>query len=166
MRAARRQNGQSRSRPASARGPIRKSSAAQNASGAWINGAMSTIIAQVDSNLKWYIAFAVLSVATIIGIWMVSRVIREAKGEVDETIHEDDLLSPLAQAYAAGQMSKDEYRRILDSIQRGGTDVPLPARKTQAGSPAASAEPASAEGPSAQELSQGPSPGSEPETCK
>jgi hypothetical protein len=124
---------------------------------------MTTIIAQVDSNLKWYIAFAVLSVAATVGIWMVSRVIREAKGEVDETIHEDDLLTPLAQAYAAGQMSKDEYRRILDSIQRGGADVQLPTRKTEPGIPAAPTEPANAEGPGAQAPPQGPSPASEPE---
>jgi hypothetical protein len=124
---------------------------------------MTTIIAQVDFNLTWYIAFAVLSLAAIVGIWMVSRVIREAKGEVDETIHEDDLLTPLAQAYAAGQMSKDEYRRILDSIQRGGADVQLPARKTEPGIPPPPAEPASAEGPGTQVPPQGPVPPSEPE---
>ena len=124
---------------------------------------MLTVIAQFDSSLKWYIAFGVLTVATIVGIWMVARVIREAKGEVDETIHEDDLLSPLAHAYAAGQMSKDEYRRILDSIQRGGTDVPLPASKAKSVSPAAATEPASAGDPAAQEPTLGPPPASEPE---
>ena len=125
---------------------------------------MTTVIAQFDSSLKWYVAFTVLSVAAIIGIWMVSRVIREAKGEVDDTIGtKDDLLAPLAHAYAAGQMSREEYQRILASMGRGAAEVERLTKKPAAIGADALTKARDDDGLSAPEPTPGPPPAPETE---
>jgi uncharacterized membrane protein len=89
----------------------------------WNRGAMTTLFGAIDPNLSWYLALAALSVALILGVPMALRVIREAKGEVEPVGGDsDDLLTPLAEAYAEGQMSEEEYQRIKASILRGGVD--------------------------------------------
>jgi uncharacterized membrane protein len=89
----------------------------------WNRGDMATLFGAIDLNLSWYLALAALSITLIIGVPMALRVIREAKGEIEPVGGDtDDLLAPLSEAYAEGQMSEDEYQRIQASILRGGVD--------------------------------------------
>lgn len=73
-------------------------------------------------NLMWYLALVVLTVAMAVGsVWML-RVWNDVKGEESEKpVGPDDLLGPLAQAFAAGQMSEEEYQRIKQSLGLGGS---------------------------------------------
>ena len=96
---------------------------------------MTILVAAIDPNLKWYFAFFALTTALVIGVPMAMRVIREARGEVEPET-EDDLLTPLAQAFAEGQMSKDEYERIRASIDRGGVGLTFPPKAKPVSPPA------------------------------
>jgi uncharacterized membrane protein len=98
---------------------------------------MTGLLGAVGLNTSWYIALAALGLALIIGVPMAVRVIREAKGEVDpEGGTEEDLMGPLAEAYASGQMSEEEYNRIKATILRGGVDPAAFARIKPASLPA------------------------------
>ncbi len=83
---------------------------------------MATLVAAAVAtsngpDLRWYLALGGLTLAMSIGaVWML-RVWNDVKGEGDaESSRPEDLLGPLAQAYAAGQMSEEEYQRIKRSI--------------------------------------------------
>jgi uncharacterized membrane protein len=74
----------------------------------------------------------VLTVAMAVGsVWML-RFWNDVKGETEEKpTRPDDLLGPLAQAFAAGQMSEEEYQRIKQSLGLGGSrPVPPKPRPT------------------------------------
>jgi hypothetical protein len=89
--------------------------------------AMTTTLALIDPNLRWYLIFTMLTVALVVGTVMVHRVWRDVKGEAEDlTTDPEDLLVPLAEAFAAGQMSEEEFQRIRDSAVRGIPD-PQPA---------------------------------------
>jgi len=88
-------------------------------------------------NTMWYLALVMLTVGMAVGsVWMM-RVWNDVKGETEETTNDpDDLLGPLAEAYAAGQMSEEEYRRIKQSLGRGGAPAaPVAPRTTSTTSP-------------------------------
>jgi hypothetical protein len=98
---------------------------------------MTRLLGAIDPNTSWYIALAALGIALMIGVPMALRVIREAKGEVEEEGgSEDDLMGPLAEAYASGQMSEEEYNRIKATILRGGVDPATFARIKPSAPPA------------------------------
>lgn len=60
-----------------------------------------------------------LGVALIIALIVAMRVYRDLKGGVEESLTEpDDLFESLIAAYAAGQMSQDEYFRARDAVVR------------------------------------------------
>ena len=79
-----------------------------------------------------YLPLALLGIALLFGAAWVVRVYREAKGEAEETPDTpEDMLSPLSEAYAAGQMSEEEFKRIRDSLlqaQAKGEPPPMPVR--------------------------------------
>ena len=76
------------------------------------------VVAEVDPRL-WYLTLVVLVVASVVGVVIAHRVWREAHGEVEaESDRPEDLLAPLAEAFAAGQMSEEEYARIRASLGR------------------------------------------------
>ncbi len=83
---------------------------------------MTTVVVLATShpNLVWYVALVVLTAAMAAGsVWML-RVWNDVKGETVETSDDpDELLRPLAEAFASGQMSEEEYQRIKRSIGRG-----------------------------------------------
>ena len=84
---------------------------------------MTTTLALIDPNLRWYLIFTMLTVALVVGMVMVHRVWRDVKGEAEDlTTDPEDLLAPLAEAFAAGQMSEEEFQRIRDSTIRGIPD--------------------------------------------
>lgn len=62
------------------------------------------------------IAGTILLIA--IGLVVINVMRRVAKGGLDT---EDDLLSPLQQAYRAGQMDSAEFQRIQESVDRQRT---------------------------------------------
>ena len=62
-----------------------------------------------------------LGVALIVALIIALRVYRDLKGEAEESLTEpDDLFESLIAAYAAGQMSQDEYFRARDAVGRAG----------------------------------------------
>jgi hypothetical protein len=66
-----------------------------------------------------YLPVIALGAAILIGVPWAYWTWKEAKGEVEEgSTGPEDLLGPLAEAYAAGQMSTEEYKRIRDSVLR------------------------------------------------
>ena len=77
------------------------------------------IVSAIDPNLWKYVPVVILTVALVIAIPWAIRTIREARGEVQpDSDNPDDILGPLAEAFAAGQMSEEEYNRIRSSIER------------------------------------------------
>lgn len=70
-----------------------------------------------------------MSVAVVAGMVWLRRVWLSVRGEDDtESCTPDDLLTPLARAHRAGQMSDEEYRRIRASIVTGESDPPITPR--------------------------------------
>lgn len=77
------------------------------------------IVSAIDPNLWKYVPVIVLTAALVIAIPWTIRTYREARGEVEpDCDNPDDILGPLAEAFAAGQMSEEEYNRIRSSIER------------------------------------------------
>jgi hypothetical protein len=77
------------------------------------------IAALVDPNatLKWYLGLAALTIALIVGMVWVYRVLSDLRGKGDDTSDTpEDLLNPLSQAFESGQMSTEEYNRIRASV--------------------------------------------------
>jgi hypothetical protein len=78
------------------------------------------MVAAIDPTLLKYLPLVVLTLALAIGLPWAFRVYREARGESEpECDKPDDVLGPLAEAFAAGQMSEEEYNRIRTSIEQG-----------------------------------------------
>jgi hypothetical protein len=74
----------------------------------------------MDPSRHPYLTLALLSVALVVGLVWAYRVVRDVRGESEEeTDSPEDLLTPLAEAFAAGQMSEEEYQRIRASLARG-----------------------------------------------
>src|SRR5947209_7323484 len=75
--------------------------------------AMGMTLSAIDPNVRWYATLVVLTVALVAVLAWAVRVWNDVKGEAVESSDDpDDLLDPLTRAFAAGQMSKDEYLRI------------------------------------------------------
>ena len=93
---------------------------------------MATTLAAIDPNLKWYFTLFVLTLALVVGTVWASRVWNDLKGDAEERLTDpDELISPLAQAFAAGQMTKEEYLRIKESARLAGSPEdgpPVPRR--------------------------------------
>lgn len=81
---------------------------------------MATTFGLIDPNLKWYLTLALLTIALLVGVVLTHRVLRDVKGDAEESLTDpDDLLNPLSEAFASGQMSQEEYERIQASVRRG-----------------------------------------------
>jgi len=82
---------------------------------------METTLAAIDPNLKWYLTLIVMTLALVIGTVWASRVWNDLKGEAEGPLTDpNELMSPLEQAFAAGQMTKEEYLRIKESARLAG----------------------------------------------
>jgi hypothetical protein len=71
--------------------------------------------------LTWsaYLVLACLTVALVVGMVWAVRVYRDVRGEDDDPADTPQgLLDPLEQAFAAGQMSAEEYQKIRSSVVR------------------------------------------------
>lgn len=82
------------------------------------------------NNPTWtlYVPLIALTVAILVGCLWAYRVIQGVKGDhEEETTTPDDLLTPLVEAYRAGQMSEEEYLRIRGSIEREAGTLPASA---------------------------------------
>src|SRR5262245_27581074 len=93
---------------------------------------MATLLAVAKApHEPGYLPLLALAVALVVAMALAYRVFRDVKGEEDESLTEpDDLLGPLDEAFAAGQMSEGEYLRARDAIVRAGfggrfPDLPL-----------------------------------------
>lgn len=81
----------------------------------------------LDPNLMWYLVLVVLTVAMIIGALLTRNLWNDLKGLNDEpATGPDELLAPLSEAFAAGQMDEAEYQRIRASVERVVTPEPPP----------------------------------------
>jgi hypothetical protein len=68
-----------------------------------------------------YLPMIGLALALVVAALLAYRVARDLKADPDESLTEaDDLLGPLEEAYAKGQMSEPEYLRARDAIVRAG----------------------------------------------
>lgn len=80
---------------------------------------MTIPLAALNPTVQWYLTLMVFSVALFLGVVLVHRVVRDLKGEGEtSSVDPDDLLAPLAEAFADGQMSREEYDRIRESLRR------------------------------------------------
>lgn len=62
-----------------------------------------------------------LGIALAVALILAMRVFRDLKGENEQPLTEtNDLLQPLIDAFASGQMSQEEYRRARQAINRVG----------------------------------------------
>lgn len=79
---------------------------------------MATTFAAIDPTLKWYLTLFLLTAALVgVTVWA-SRVWNVLKSDGDEERTDPkELISPLAQAFAAGQMTEEEYQRIKQSVR-------------------------------------------------
>ncbi len=74
----------------------------------------------LDPNLKWYGALILLIVAAAVLVPYALRVWRDVNEGVDEGSSDpDDVLRPLTEAFAAGEISREEYERVRDSLVTG-----------------------------------------------
>ena len=80
---------------------------------------MSTLLAVANISLAWILSLVLFTVAISVGTIWATRVWNDLKGEGDEDASDDpaELLAPLAEAFAAGQMSEAEYLRIRQSLE-------------------------------------------------
>ena len=79
-----------------------------------------------------YLAWAGFAVAIVVGLALIYRVWNDLKGDPGvDSCDPEDVLDPLTRAYAAGQMSREEYERIRDSIGRQGQPAPVRPEDTE-----------------------------------
>jgi hypothetical protein len=84
-----------------------------------------------------YVTFGVLAAALLVGVVWAARVWRDLREQAEEeTDTPEDLVTSLTKAYASGQMSEEEYRRIRQSL-----GLPVRSDGPRATSPAASTSP-------------------------
>jgi hypothetical protein len=80
---------------------------------------MITALVDPNATLKWYLGLAALTIALIVGMVWVYRVLSDLRGERGDTSDTPEgLLDPLSQAFESGQMSEEEYNRIRASVGR------------------------------------------------
>ncbi len=95
---------------------------------------MATIFAALSPTVQWYLTLTLLSAALLSGVIFAHRVISDLKGGTEGRSDDpDDLIAPLTEAFAAGQMSKEEYDRIRESIHRGDATGQAPFLPIQRG---------------------------------
>jgi hypothetical protein len=73
----------------------------------------------------WYITLAALTVALVVGLVVVRNVWHDLKEKDAPPPDPEELLGPLSDAFAAGQMSEEEYARIRESVLRVATSQPV-----------------------------------------
>ena len=89
---------------------------------------MPVPIAPHDPTWTLYVPLVTLTVAVLVGCLWAYHVFQGLKGGDEEgATTPDDLLTPLVEAYRAGQMSEEEYLRIRGSIERDAGRLPDPA---------------------------------------
>jgi uncharacterized membrane protein len=77
----------------------------------------------LDANQKWYLALTLMIVAAVAIIPYALRVWRDVKEGVDDCASTpEDVLGPLTEAFQEGEISREEYERIRDSVAK--TDGP------------------------------------------
>ncbi len=82
---------------------------------------MTMLFAASNISLAWVLSLVGFTVAITVGTIWTYRVWNDIRGETDEDVSTNpaDLLEPLSAAFAAGQMSEEEYQRIRQSLVRG-----------------------------------------------
>ena len=76
-------------------------------------------------NYPWYLGVMGVLIFTLFGLPFAIRVWRDVKEEPDdETTDIEDVIGPLTNAYAAGEISKDEFERIRNSVEKSGLNGP------------------------------------------
>lgn len=87
---------------------------------------MATILAAANAKPDLGILpLIVLAVALAVAVTLAYRVYRDVKGEPEGPLTEpDDLLNSLTEAYASGQMSREEYLRARAAVDRTGLGEP------------------------------------------
>ena len=71
----------------------------------------------LDANLAWYLALILMIVAAAVMIPYALRVWRDVKNGGDEcATSPEDVLGPLTEAFQEGEISREEYERIRDSL--------------------------------------------------
>jgi hypothetical protein len=93
---------------------------------------MEPLLWGLTDNQRWYLGVGTLCVAAVVLLPVAFRVLRDVKGVEEETSTPQELLGPLEQAYAAGQMSDEEYQKIKHSVVRSAVpDVPAKPRLSE-----------------------------------
>ena len=81
---------------------------------------MITTLAALSPAWKTLLPVGLLTAALAIGTLLAHRIWNDLKGESRESSSDpSDLLGPLADAFSAGQMSEEEYRKIRTSVEKG-----------------------------------------------
>ena len=84
---------------------------------------MFNALADFRQNYPWYLGVLVLLTFTIVGLPIAMRIWRDVKeGPDDESVEADDVIGPLTDAFAAGEISKEEYERIKNSVDKSGLE--------------------------------------------
>jgi hypothetical protein len=78
---------------------------------------MITAVVDPNATLRWYVGLAALTIALIVGMVWVYRILNDLRGKGDDTSDTpEDVLDPLSQAFESGHMSEEEYNRIRASV--------------------------------------------------
>ena len=87
---------------------------------------MLQLLPNFSANYPWYIGVLGVLIFTLFGLPYAMQVWRDVKeGPEDDTTDVEDVIGPLTDAYAAGEISKEEYEKIQNSVEKsslGGTD--------------------------------------------
>jgi len=82
---------------------------------------MLRFLPDFPQNYPWYLGVLGLICLTIFGLPFAVRVWRDVKeGPEDESTDAEDVIGPLTDAYAAGEISNEEYEKIKNSVQKSG----------------------------------------------
>ncbi len=81
--------------------------------------ANASLLAKAEASEWGVLPLIALIAALVVAIVLTYRVVRDLKGEGPLT-DADDLLNPLLQAYAAGEINREEFLRARDALARAG----------------------------------------------
>jgi hypothetical protein len=90
-------------------------------------GGEATVVRVPNPSLWTYLPIALLTLAILIGVPVAYRLWREAHEEDEEPASDAERLAQLEKAYYLGQMSKEEFLRVRESLARP-KDAPPPGR--------------------------------------
>lgn len=82
----------------------------------------------IDTKTNWIIGGILMTLASLVATIWIWKVLRDLNREEETCLTEPaDLLGPLSEAFDAGQMSEEEFKRIQQAVILGKTGLsPVP----------------------------------------